>query len=128
MAYEPYSAGDITTNVFAEAHYKLRCTFGASSAVTYRSKDASIAKTTTTQFTVTLPKYYAEVTDFSYGWEGATSTSEPALKIVTNSVATDGTLVLESHVAGTPTAPNSGAKAYITIGVSSDVLNDKFVG
>jgi hypothetical protein len=67
MGY-PVLDGSPVTNVYSEHVFKIRATFGASSAVTYRSKDATIAKTTTTTFTVTLPQAYAEITSFSYGW------------------------------------------------------------
>jgi len=129
---EPVLAGDgAQTNVYGEHIYKLRVTFGASSAVTYRSLGASIEKTTTTTFTVRLPKAYAEVTEFNQGWTKATGADPLSLQITTNNVATDGTLVLTSvstNSAGTATAPADGDKVVITIGVSSDNLNDKFTG
>jgi hypothetical protein len=131
MAREPLMDGKSTPNVFDEHVFKIRATFGATSTVTYRSKDASIAKTTTTTFTVTLPKPYAEITDFSYAWFAATAVAPLAVKIITNSVATDGTLVLETeatNTAGTPTAPASGNVLYLTLGVSCATLNDKFTG
>lgn len=131
MGYEPVLDGSPSTNVYGEHVFKIRCTFGSSSAVTYRSKDASIAKTTTTTFTVTLPKAYAEITSFSQGWKKATGADPLQLDITTDSVATDGTLVLTSkstNSAGSATAPASGDVVYITLGVSCDVLNDRFTG
>ncbi len=125
----PDMGGKALTNVASEHVFKIRCTFGASSAVTYRSKDASIAKTTTTTFTVTLPQSYAEITDFSVGRKAAASVAGLEFIITTNSVATDGTLILTSIVAaGTPTAPADGDVIYITLGVSRDVLNNRYVG
>lgn len=132
MAYEPVMDGKEVTNVYGEHTFKIRATFGASSAVSsYRSKDASIAKTTTTTFTVTLPKPYAEITDFAYGWKAANGVAPLAVKVLTNNVATDGTIVLETqatNTAGTATAPASGDVLYLTIGVSCDTLNDRFTG
>lgn len=131
MSYEPVLTGSTLTNVYSEQVFKIRATFGSSSAVTYRSKDASIAKTTTTTFTITLPKPYAEITDFHVGRFAATGTDGLEFIITTNSVATDGTLVLTSistNSAGTATAPASGDVIYITLGVSCDTLNDKFTG
>jgi hypothetical protein len=119
------------TNVYSEHVFKIRCTFGASSAVSYRSKDATIAKTTTTTFTVTLPKAYAEITEFSQSWAKATGADPLAMQITTNNVATDGTLVLTSvstNSAGTATAPASGDVVYLTFGASCDQLNDRFTG
>ncbi len=126
---EPDLGGKALSNVATEHVYKIRATFGASSAVTYRSKDATIAKTTTTTFTITLPKAYAEITDFSVGRKAAASVAGLEFIITTNSVATAGTLVLTSIVAaGTPTAPADGDVIYITLGVSCDVLNARYVG
>ena len=131
MSYEPVLTGGAHSNVYSEHVYRIRCTFGASSAVSYRSKDASIAKTTTTTFTITLPKAYAEITAFYVGQKAATGTDGLDYIITTNSVSTAGTLVLTSvstNSAGTATAPASGDVIYITLGVSSDTLNDKFTG
>lgn len=131
MGYEPVLDGRPQTNVYGEHVFKIRATFGASSAVTYRSKDATIAKTTTTTFTVTLPKAYAEITKFSFGTKAATGTDPIIPIITTDSVATDGTLVLTSvstNTAGTATAPASGDVWYLEIGVSCDILNDRFTG
>jgi len=131
MAYEPLMDGKTTSNVYGEHVFKIRCTFGASSEVTYRSKDASIAKTTTTTFTVTLPKPYAEITEFSQSWKKATGADPLSLQITTDNLATAGTLILTSvstNTAGTATAPANGDVVYITLGVSCDSLNDKFTG
>lgn len=119
------------TNVYGEHVFKIRCTFGASSVVTYRSMGATIEKTTTTTFTVRLPKIYGEITEFSQSWKKATGADPLALQITTDSVATDGTLVLTSvstNSAGVATAPASGDTVFLTFGVSSDKLNDGFTG
>lgn len=119
------------TNVYGEQVFKIRCTFGATSTVTYRSMGATIEKTTTTTFTVRLPKIYGEITDFSQDWKKAIAVDPIALQITTDNVATDGTLVLTSvstNSAGVATAPASGDTVYITLGVSCDKLNDGFTG
>lgn len=131
MSYEPLMDGREATNVYTEHTFKVRATFGANSALTFRSKDTTIAKTTTTTFTVTLPKPYGEVTDFSYGWFAATGVAPLILKMITNNVAVDGTIVFEteaSNTAGTPTAPASGDVLYLTLGVSCDMQNNQFTG
>ncbi len=131
MAYEPSMDGRAASNVAGIEHvFKIRATFGSSSAVTYRSKDATIAKTTTTTFTITLPKPYAEITEFHVGRKAAASVAGLEFIITTNSVATDGTIVLTSieSDSGSATAPAEGDIIYITLGVSCDRLNDKFVG
>lgn len=130
MGY-PILDGSAATNVYSEHLFLIRATFGASSAVTYRSKDATIAKTTTTTFTITLPQAYAEITRFHYGWFAATGVAPLAVKVITNNVATTGVLVIETeatNTAGTPTAPASGDVLYLTLGVSQDTLNDRFTG
>lgn len=128
---EPDLGGKALTNVSTEHVYKIRCTFGATSTVTYRSKGATIEKTTTTTFTIRLPQSYNEITDFSVGQKAAASVIPLAYNITTNNVATDGTIVLtscETAAAGTATAPASGDVIYITLGVSRDVLNNRYVG
>ena len=98
--------------------------------MTYRSKDASIAKTTTTTFTITLPKAYAEITEFHVGRKAAASVAGLEFIITTDNVATDGTVVLTSIESdtGTATAPAEGDVIYVTLGVSCDQLNDRFTG
>ncbi len=128
---EPDMGGKALSNVATEHVYKIRATFAGSSALTYRSKGASIATTTTTTFTITLPQSYAEITDFSVGQVAAASVIPLSYVITTNNVATDGTIVLtsrETAVAGTATAPASGDVIFITIGVSRDVLNNRYTG
>jgi len=119
------------TNVYSEHTFKIRCTFGSSSAVSYRSKDATIEKTTTTTFTVRLPKIYSEITEFSQSWAKPTGADPVSMQITTNNVATDGTLVLTSvstNSAGVATAPASGDVVYIVLSASCDSLNDRFTG
>ncbi len=128
---EPALCPGAMSNVYSDHEYKIRVTFGASSAVTYRSKDATIAKTTTTTFTVTLPKAYAEITSFNQGWYKPTGADPIQFQLTTNNVSTDGTLVFTSvstNSAGTATAPASGDVVYLSIGVSCDALNDRFTG
>ena len=125
----PDMTGKALSNVATEHVFKIRCTFAASSVVSYRSKDATIAKTTTTTFTITLPQTYAEITEFSVGRKAAASVAGLEYIITTNSVSTAGTLVLTSIIAdGTATAPADGDVIYITLGVSRDALNDRYVG
>lgn len=131
MSYRPLMDGKSTPNVYDEHLFLIRATFGASSAVTYRSKDATIAKTTTTTFTITLPQPYAEITRFSVGRFSVTGTDGLEFIITTNNVATDGTIVLTSistNSAGTATAPSSGDVIYIQLGVSDHALQDSFTG
>lgn len=130
MSYEPTLDGRAQTNVYGEHVYRIRATFGAASAVTFRSKDATIEKTTTTTFTIRLPKAYAEVTDFNVGRYAAASVAGLEYILTDlSALATTGVVVVTSIVtAGTATAPAVGDVIYITLGVSCDTLNDKFTG
>jgi len=131
MGFDPMMNQTPVTNVYGEQIYKIRVTFGANSAVTFRSKDATIAKTTTTTFTVTFPCPYAEITEFSQSWKKATGADPLAMQITTDSLASAGTLVLTSvstNSAGTATAPASGDVCYLTIGVSRDLQNGNYTG
>lgn len=128
---EPDLGGKALSNVSTEHVYKIRATFGAASALTYRSKGATIETTTSTTFTIRLPQSYAEITDFSVGRKAAAGVIPLDYVITTDNVATDGTLVLtslETAASGTATAPASGDAIYITLGVSRDVLNNRYVG
>lgn len=109
--------------------YQLRCTFGASTAMTYRSRDAIPTRPTTTTLTVTLPKAYTEIVNFSTGRFAATGVTPLEWIITTNNVAVDGTITFTSvNTSGTATAPATNDVLYLDISVSSDVLNDRFAG
>ncbi len=131
MAYEPLIDGQESTNAYGEHVFKLRVTFDGSGNVTYRSKDATIAKTSTTTWTITLPKPYAEIVSFRQGWKKPTGADPLSMQITTDSVTTAGTLVITSvstNTAGTATAPANGDVVYLEIGVSCDNLNNNFTG
>lgn len=124
---EPILDGCPQTNVYGEHTYKPRVTFGASTVSTIRCKDLVVTRPTATTLTLTFPKAYAEITEFNVGMKAAAAVASLEWIITTNNIATTGVVTLTSVVAaGTATAPASGDVAYITIGVSCDVLNDRF--
>lgn len=125
---EPVLTGSPLTNVYSEHQYAIRCTMGASTAMTYRSMAATAARPTTTTLTITLPKAYTEITRFEYGRFPTSVTSQVGWVISTNNIAVDGTVTLTAVAAGSTTAPTSGDVFYFTLAVSSDVLNDRFTG
>lgn len=130
-SYEPVLSGGGQSNVYDEVTYRVRATFGASSAVTYRSKDAVIAKSTTAVWTITLPKPYAEITGFHVGQKAAINIIPLEYTITTNAVATTGIITItakETAASGAATEPGTGDVAYFTICVSCNPLNDKFTG
>ncbi len=131
MAYEPLMDGKALSNVATEHEFKIRATFGASSAVTYRSKDCTIAKSTTAVWTITLPKPYAEITSFYVGQKAAVNIIPLAYTITTSAVDTTGVITItakETAASGAATEPAAGDVIYITIGVSCDTLNNKYTG
>lgn len=124
---EPVLDGSPQTNVYDEHVYKVRVTFGAGTVSTIRSKDLVVTRPTATTLLLTLPKAYAEITDFHVGRKAASAVAGLEWIITTNAIATAGTVTLTSIVAaGTATAPADGDVAYITLGASCNVLNDRF--
>ncbi len=129
MGYEPIMDSSPSTNVYSEHVFKARVVFGAGTISTWRSKDLVVTRPTATTLVLTFPKAYAEITEFHVG---RFSTAAAGLEwiITTDALATTGIVTLtsvESDV-GTATTPADGDKAYITIGVSCDVLLDRFTG
>ncbi len=125
----PNMDGVPATNLYEEHVYVLDVTFGSSSAIaTAYGKDVTIAKTTTTTFTITLPQSYARITRYHCGRKAAASVAGLEFIVTTDSVATDGTVVLTSieSDSGSATAPAEGDRIWITLGVTQSDLNDRF--
>jgi hypothetical protein len=127
---EPILDGVPATNVYGEHVYRARVTFGAGTVSTTRSKELVVTRPTTTTLVLAFPKAYAEITDFQVGRKAAAAVAGLEWVITTNAIATTGAVTLTSIESdtGAATAPASGDVAYITIGVSCDVLNDRFTG
>lgn len=124
---EPILDGSPQTNVYGEHLYKARVTFGSLSTSTIRSKDLVVTRPSTTTLKLTFPKTYAEITDFHVGRKAAASVAGLEWIITTNAIDTTGEVTLTSIASnGAATAPASGDVAYIVIGVSCDLLNDRF--
>ncbi len=129
MGYEPLMDSSPSTNVYNEHVFKARVTLGAGTVSTIRCKDMLVTRPTASTIVLTLPKAYAEITDFYVGQKAAASTIPLAYVITTNAVATTGIVTLtslETAAAGTATAGADGDVLYITLGVSCDMLNDRF--
>lgn len=127
----PAMDGVPATNLYEEHCFVIQVTFGSSSAVTYIGRDCSMAKTTTTTFTFTLPQVYGRITRFEQGWKKATGADPLSLQITTDNVATDGTIVfttVSTNSAGTATAPASGDVVWLSVYVTQNELNDRFTG
>lgn len=126
---EPVMDGKPATNVATEHVFKARVSLGAGTVSTTRAKDVTVTRPSATTLVLTLPKAYAEITDFHVGRKAAASVAGLEWIITTNAVTTTGAVTLTSIIAdGTATAPADGDVAYITLGVSCDVLNDRFTG
>lgn len=124
---EPILDGSPQTNVYGEHVYKPRVTFGALTTATIRCKDLVVTRPSATTLVLTFPKTYAEITEFHVGRKAAASVAGLEWIITTNAIDTTGVVTLTSIASnGTATAPASGDVAYITIGVSCDLLNDRF--
>ncbi len=128
---EPVLDGSPQTNVFGEHVYKSRVTFGSGTVSTIRGcREVVVARPTSTTLTLTFSKAYAEVTEFHVGRKAAAGVAGLEWVITTNNIATTGVVTLTSIESdtGAATAPASGDVAYITIGVSCDILEDRFTG
>lgn len=112
--------------------FQVRCTFGAGTVMTYRSRDAIPTRPSATTVTVTLPKTYTEVVGFKasrFAVVGVAGLEWILSAIVVDSNNGITALTFTSIVAaGTATAPATGDVAYFDILVSCDVLNDRFTG
>ncbi len=129
MGYEPIMDNTSRTNVYGEHVFKARVTLGAGTVSTIRSKDLVVTRPTSTTIVLTFPKAYAEITDFNVNRKAAASVIPLEYVITTNNIATTGVVTLtsiETAAAGTATAGADGDVLYLTIGVSCDVLNDRF--
>lgn len=128
---EPDIGGKTLSNVSTEHEYRIRCVLGASTAMTYRSKSATVTRPTTTTLVIALPQSYKEITGFFVGQKAAAGVIPLAYNITTNAVTTTGLITLtscETAVAGNATAGAAGDEVYITLAVSRDVLNDRYIG
>lgn len=126
MSYEPQLAPPARTNVFTEDLYKVRVTFGSAAVASVRAMGCTFARNSAGNYTLTLPKAYNEITDFSYGFLDASGAILFAT-VRSSTVTTDGKLVIEVVTeTGTATDPTSGDVLYLTVGASADVVNNSF--
>ena len=126
MAYVPDMAGEPVSNVYEECLFRVRVTFGSSVVASYKAKDVTFARNSAGNYTVTLPKTYREITEFSAGIQDASGAVLFGV-ITSETVATDGKIVVEIRTeAGTATDPADGDKLFLSIGVSSSVSNDRY--
>lgn len=126
---EPVLDGSPATNVYGEHEYKVRVTFGSGTVSTIRCKDLVVTRPTSTTLVLTFPKTYAEITALNQSWFKPTGADPVQAQITTNAIDTTGIVTLtttSTNSAGTATAPASGDVLYLSIGVSCDILNDRY--
>ncbi|MBX3198241.1 MAG: hypothetical protein KF894_08860 [Labilithrix sp.] len=114
------------TNVPSPDHFDVVATFGTAAIANYFGLAVKLVRNDAGNFTLTLPQPYRRVTRFAPAMQVATGTPL-AVVIKTDTVATNGKLVIETRSGGTPTDPASGDKLYLTVGVSRDMLLDRYV-
>lgn len=130
MAYEPLMDGSPQTNVYGEHTFRIRVTLGASTALTFRGKDVTVTRPTTTTVAITLPKPYTEITDYNCGRQAAAGVAGLEYIITDQTtLATTGVVTLTSIASnGTATAGAANDVLFITLSCSTDVLNNVFTG
>ena len=128
---EPDITGKTLSNVTTEHEYRIRCTLGAGTAMTYRSKGATVVRATSTTLVVTLPQSYNEITAYHVGQKAAASVIPLSYIITTDASSTTGVITItsvETAVSGAATAGANGDVVYITLAVSRDTLNNRYTG
>lgn len=131
MAYEPEQYSNGTTNAAGEHTYRVRITFGSGAIASYRSKDLVPTRNSAGQYKLTLPKQYNEITHFAGAFFRADGQTTLVPQLVTISdLSVGGTLTLETvtPTGGTATDPATGDVLYLTVSVSTDLLNNQFKG
>lgn len=126
---EPVLDGSPQTNIFGEHVYYPVVTFGAGTVSTIAgTNQITVTRPSATTLLLTFPKTYASVTRFKVGRKAAAAVAGLEWIITTDAIATTGLVTLTSIESdtGTATAPASGDVAFIEIGASCDVLNDRF--
>lgn len=131
MSIEAILYPEAQSNVPGEHCYNVRVTFGSTSIASYRGAvhNTSIVRNSAGNYTITLPTTYNEVTQLDTGCLLNASGAVLQGVIVSQTVQTDGKLIVElRNSSGTATDPSTGQIYNFIVGVSKDPLNDKFVG
>lgn len=112
-------------NVPGKVTFHLEVVYGSEAPASYFGKHLTVADTATGKITVTLPRKYGRLVGFRWGWASLAAGAVYFPVILTDSVATDGTLVIETRTeAGTATDPASGDKLLLEFDVSYDARMD----
>ena len=127
-AYEPdLFPSQGRSNVPGRQTLFLEVTYGTGAPASFWGKDMAVADTAQGKITVTLPRPYRKLTGFRWGWKSIAAGAVYFPVILTNNIATDGTLVIETRTeAGTATDPVSGDVLGLEFDVSLDALVDGY--
>lgn len=125
----PLLFGPPTLNAPMVHEYVVPVTIGSTAtAATWTGYGIDIIRPTSTTMKITFPTTYANLLTFEVGRFPATVTSQVGWVVSTNNIAVDGTITLTSTAAGSATAPASTDVFYLTFRMTSDKLQDAFVG
>lgn len=124
---QPLLSGQSVTNFVGVQSFYAILTFGSSALSTVQTRELSVARNSAGNYTVTLPRIYRTLVHVSaIQVDGAGGVLLPVVD--TDSVATDGTLVLELRTeAGTATDPDDTTKLLLRVDVANDPFNDNTV-
>jgi hypothetical protein len=122
MAYEPdLFPSQGRSNVQGKQTFHTQVTYGSSAIASYWGKYITVADTNTGKMTITFPRSYGKLTGFRWGWVKCAAGAVFFPVILTNDIATTGTLVIETRAeAGTATDPASGDVLALEFDVSLD--------
>ncbi len=126
MAYEPdLFPSQGRSNVAGKQTFRVKVTYGSSAITSYKGKHLTVADTSAGKMTITFPRPYRELVNFRAGWLACAAGAVYFPVILTNNIATDGTVIVETRTeAGTATDPASGDILSLEFDVSLDVVND----
>jgi len=130
-AYQPdlYPSQD-KSNVKSPEKFKLTVTYGSAAISSAEGRYLAVEDTSTGKMTVTFPRTYRRLTNFSWGWLSCAAGAVYFPVILTNGISTasasgGGTLIIETRTeAGTATDPADGDKLVLEFEVSLDSVND----
>lgn len=122
MAYEPdLFPSQGRSNVAAKQTFHTQVTYGSSAVASYWSKHLTVADTSAGKMTLTFPRSYGKLVGFRWGWVKCAAGAVLFPVILTNSIDTDGTVIVETRTeAGTATDPASGDVLSLEFDVSND--------
>lgn len=126
MDRQPMLSPPGNSNVYDPEDFDVVATFGAAALASYFGREVTLARTGTGELTLSFPQTYRHVTKFTANWLLASGTAlTPVIK--SDTVSTDGKLVIETRSGSTPTDPANGAKLFISVSVTRNTLNDQYV-